>query len=85
MSTTTYQKIKPVQKLIVVNSRLRHGDMSKVARMAGGSPTTVKSVIEGKQENFKVLNVAYDVTRQRKKNFQVIKDMKSRINKLQEA
>tara|TARA_R110000751_G_scaffold226295_1_gene328268 strand:+ start:264 stop:521 length:258 start_codon:yes stop_codon:yes gene_type:complete len=85
MSTTTYQKIKPVQKLIVVNSRLRHGDMSKVARMAGVSPTTVKSVIEGNRENFKVLNVAYDVTRNRKKNFQVIKDMKSRINKLQEA
>lgn len=85
MTKTTYQKVKPVQKLIVVNSRLRHGDLSKVARIAGVSPTTVKSVIEGNSENFKVLNAAYDVTRSRKKNFQVIKDMKTRINKLQEA
>ena len=81
----TYQKIKPVQKLIVVNSRLRHGDMSKIAKSTGVSPYTVKSVIEGKQENFKVLNVAYDVTRGRKKNFQVIQTMKTRITRLQEV
>jgi hypothetical protein len=82
---TNYRKIKPVQKLVVVNSRLRHGDLSKVARITGFSPSTVKSVIEGNTENFRVLNAAYDVTRSRKKNFQVIKDMTTRMNKLVDA
>ncbi len=78
----TYKKLTPVQKLVVVNARLRRGDMAKVANMTGYSPTTVGSVLEGRTFNDRVLNTAYDITRQRKKNFHVIKDMKSRIDKL---
>jgi|TARA_B100001094_G_scaffold301342_1_gene327524 ABC-type sulfate transport system substrate-binding protein len=77
MSKTTYQKLQPIQKLVVVNSRLRHGDMSKIAKKVGMSSTTVKSVIEGKSTNERVLNVAYNVTRNRKKNFHVIKDFQT--------
>lgn len=76
--TTTYKKLSPVQKLVVVNQRLRHGDMSKVAKRTEFSPATVKNVIEGKTENDRVLNAAYDLTRGRKKNFQVIKDFSKR-------
>lgn len=72
---TTYKKLTPVQKLVVVNSRLRHGDMSKVAKKTGFSSTTVSSVLEGRTENERVLNAAYNITRSRKKNFQVIKDL----------
>ena len=68
----TYRKLTPVQKLVVVNSRLRHGDMSKVAKKTGFSSSTVSSVLEGRTENERVLNTAYDITRSRKKNFQVI-------------
>lgn len=78
--TTTYKKLTAVQKLVVVNQRLRHGDMSKVAKRTEFSPTTVKNVIEGKTENDRVLNVAYDLTRGRKKNFQVIKDFSTKRN-----
>ena len=79
MSTTkTYKKLQPVQKLVVVNSRLRHGDMSKVARKTGFSSSTVSAVLEGRTENERILNVAYDMTRKRKKNFQVIKDLTSK-------
>lgn len=78
--TKTYKKLQPVQKLVVVNSRLRHGDMSKVAKKTGFSSSTVSSVLEGKSENERILNTAYDMTRGRKKNFQVIKDLTSKKN-----
>tara|TARA_Y100000389_G_C17271808_1_gene418385 strand:- start:210 stop:476 length:267 start_codon:yes stop_codon:yes gene_type:complete len=71
----TYRKLTPTQKLVVVNSRLRHGDMSKVAKKTGFSSSTVSSVLEGRTENERVLNIAYDITRGRKKNFQVIKEL----------
>lgn len=78
MSETTYKKLQPVQKLIVVNSRLRHGDMSKVAKKTGFSSTKVSSVLEGRSDNDRILNVAYNLTRNRKKNFKVIKDLTSK-------
>ena len=78
----TYKKLTPVQKLVVVNARLRHGDMAKVAKKTGFSPAMVKTVVEGRSFNDRILNTAYDMTRQRKKNFQVIKDMTSRITEL---
>lgn len=73
--STTYKKLTPVQKLVVVNQRLRYGDMSKVAKKTGFNSNTVSSVLEGMRENDRVLNVAYNMTRNRKKNFQVIKDL----------
>lgn len=78
----TYKKLTPVQKLVVVNARLRHGDMAKVAKRTGFSSTMVKTVVEGRSVNDRILNTAYDMTRQRKKNFKVIKDMTSRISGL---
>ena len=88
MSNNTYQKLQPIQKLVVVNSRLRHGDMSKIAKKVGISSTTVKSVIEGNSDNERVLNAAYNITRSRKKNFHVIKDFQTsskRIAKLNQT
>jgi len=78
----TYKKLTPVQKLVVVNARLRHGDMAKIAQRTGFSSTTVRTVVEGRSLNDRILNTAYDMTRQRKKNFQVIKDMNTRISEL---
>ena len=75
---STYKKLKPVQKLVVVNARLRHGDMAKVAKTTGFSSTKVSKVLEGSTENDRILNVAYNLTRSRKKNFQVIKDLTSK-------
>ncbi len=75
-NTSIYKKLTPVEKLVSVSQRLRHGDMSKVARKTEFSPTMVKNVLEGKTSNDRILNVAYDMTRGRKKNFQVIKDFK---------
>ena len=71
----SYRKLTPTEKLVVVSSRLRHGDMSKVAKKTGFSSSTVSSVLEGRTENERILNTAYDITRGRKKNFQVIKTL----------
>lgn len=79
--TNTYKKLQPIQKLVIVNQRLRHGDMSKVSKKTGFSSTTVSSVLEGKSENERILNAAYDLTRSRKKNFHVIKDLIAKKNK----
>ena len=83
--TKTYKKLEPTQKLIVVNSRLRHGDMSKIAKKSETSPATVSAVIRGNAENSKILNVAYNMTRQRKENFQVIKDLQTKVKTSAEA
>ncbi|MFW9948507.1 MAG: hypothetical protein ACFFKA_00100 [Candidatus Thorarchaeota archaeon] len=78
--TKTYKRLNPTQKLVVVNSRLRHGDMSKVSKKTGFSSAKVSSVLRGKSENERILNVAYDITRSRKENFKVIKDLTTKKN-----
>ena len=81
--TKTYKKLQPVQKLVIISSRLRHGDMSNVAKKTGFSASTVGAVLEGRTlMNERILNVAYNITRNRKKNFKVIKDLTSKKNTL---
>jgi hypothetical protein len=75
MSTVTYKKLESVQKLAIVNSRLRHGDMAKIAKNSDSNPTSVRNVIEGIKEDKRILNAAYEIVRRRKKNFHVIKDL----------
>jgi len=85
MSNVTYKKLEPIQKLAIVNARLRHGDMSKIAKKTNSNPAAVKKVIEGLAEDKKILNVAYNAVRNRKKNFQVIKELQvaSKKNQVQ--
>ena len=77
---STYKKLEPIQKLVIVNQRLRHGDVSKVSKKTGTSAHKVTSVLEGKSEDKRILNVAYNLTRNRKKNFQVIKTLTAKRN-----
>ena len=80
MTKSNYKKLQPVQKLVVVNQRLRHGDVSRVSKETGFSSSKVTSVLDGKSEEQRILNVAYNLTRNRKKNFQVIKALRTKIN-----
>lgn len=70
-----YKKLEPAQKLAIVNARLRHGDISKIARVVDTNTTKVKNVIDGTVEDSRILNVAYDTVRQRKKNSEVIRSL----------
>lgn len=77
----TYKRLEPVQKLAIVNSRLRHGDLSSIAKSTSSNPITVKNVIEGNVENLRILNVAYDKVRSRRKNSEVIRTLELNSNK----
>jgi len=81
----TYKRLEPIQKLAIVNARLRHGDLSKIAKATESNPTTVRNVIEGKVENLKILNAAYDKVRQRKKNSEVIRTLELASKKKAQA
>jgi hypothetical protein len=79
MSTTnqskvgmTYRKLPYTAKLAVINSRLRQGDVVKVAERTGFSTSFTSEVIGGLYTNAKIVNKAFDMTRGRVKNTQLI-------------
>jgi len=76
-----YKKLEPIQKVAIVNARLRHGDISRIAKSVGTNTTKVTNVIEGTVEDSKILNAAYDLTRKRKKNTEIIRSLESKNRK----
>jgi len=79
MSTTnqskvgmTYRKLPYTAKLAAINSRLRQGDVVKVAERTGFSTSFTSEVIGGLYTNAKIVNKAFDMTRGRVKNTQLI-------------
>lgn len=74
----TIKRLDPMQKIACVNSKLRLGDVPKLAAKTGVASIIINQVIEGRKDNSKVLNAAYDLTRGRKTNAQVIKDFSLR-------
>jgi hypothetical protein len=65
---TTYTKLNYTQKVSRVNRKLRTGDITKVANTTGYSTTHVSDVLSGKYENDRIVNEAYDLTRNRMSN-----------------
>jgi hypothetical protein len=65
---TTYTKLNYTQKVSRVNRKLRTGDITKVANTTGYSTTHVSEVLSGKYENDRIVNEAYDLTRNRMSN-----------------
>lgn len=68
----TYRKLPYTAKLAVINSRLRQGDVVKVAERTGFSTSFTSEVIGGLYTNAKIVNKAFDMTRGRVKNTQLI-------------
>jgi hypothetical protein len=68
----TYRKLPYTAKLAVINSRLRQGDVVKVAERTGFSPNYTSEVIGGLYTNTKIVNKAFDMTRGRIKNSQLV-------------
>jgi hypothetical protein len=65
---TTYTKLNYTQKVSRVNRKLRTGDITKVAESTGYSTTHVSDVLSGKYFNDRIVNEAYDMTRNRMSN-----------------
>ena len=64
--TKTYVKRTPVEKLAIVNSRFRTGDLEKLVIKTGVKKPVVSKTLSGTTINEKVLNVAFDMFRNRK-------------------
>ena len=64
----SYRKLTYIQKVSLINRKLRIGDVSTIASSTGYSSTHVSDVLSGKQVNARIVNEAYDYTRGRISN-----------------
>ena len=64
----SYRKLTYIQKVSLINRKLRIGDVSTIASNTGYSSTHVSDVLSGKQVNVRIVNEAYDFTRGRISN-----------------
>ncbi len=71
----SYKKLTYLQKVSIVNRKLRIGDISRVAEATGYSITYVSDIISGKHFNNRILNEAYDTVRGRVSNPERIKTL----------
>ena len=65
---SSYKKLSYTQKLAIVNSRQRRGDVAEIAYRTDYSTTHVSDVLSGKEFNERILNATYDLLRNRKAN-----------------
>jgi hypothetical protein len=65
---SNYKKLSYTQKLANYNQRKRHGDVVKIAWETNYSEAHVSDVLNGKYENTRIMNRAYDNARGRKVN-----------------
>mgnify|MGYP000488300361 FL=1 len=65
---SSYKKLSYTQKLAIVNSRQRRGDVAEIAYRTDYSTTHVSDVLNGKEFNDQIMNAAYDLLRKRKAN-----------------
>lgn len=72
---TSYKKLTYLQKVSIVNRKLRIGDIAKIAEQTKYSPTHVSDVLSGRRFNNQILNEAYDSVRGRVPNPQRIKTL----------
>lgn len=65
---SNYKKLSYTQKLANYNQRKRNGDVVKIAWETFYSETHVSDVLNGKYENNRIMNKAYDTARGRRAN-----------------
>lgn len=69
---SSYKKLSYMQKIAIINSRRRIGDVTVVASRTGFGNSTVSEVLSGMYMNERIVNQAYDMTRKRKANQSII-------------
>ena len=70
---SSYRKLTYLQKLSIVNRKLRIGDVARIAENTEYSPSHVSNVISGYDQNLRIVNNAYNMVRDRMANPQKIK------------
>ena len=71
----SYRKLTYLQKLSIVNRKLRIGDVTKIAKDLGCSVSSVSGVIRGEDKSKRVINNAYNMVRDRVPNPEKIKSL----------
>jgi hypothetical protein len=69
---SSYKRLSYMQKIAIINSRRRIGDVSLVASRTGFGNSTVSEVLSGMYMNERIVNKAYDMTRKRRANQDII-------------
>jgi hypothetical protein len=64
----SYRKLNSSAKLAVINSRMRRGDVGRVAKSTGFSASFTSEVLSAKKSNDRIVNKAYDMMRGRMRN-----------------
>ena len=72
---SSYKKLTYLQKVSIVNRKLRIGDIAKIAEQTEYSSTHVSDVLSGRRFNNQILNEAYDTVRGRISNPQKIRTL----------
>ena len=65
---SSYTKLTYIQKVSRINRKLRTGDVTTIAEATDYSATHVSDVLSGKYFNDRIVNKAYDMTRNRVSN-----------------
>ncbi len=68
----SYQKLSYTQKISKINRKLRSGDVTLVANATDYSTSHVSDVLAGKYNNQRIVNRAYDMTRNRVENLELL-------------
>jgi hypothetical protein len=69
---STYKSMSYTQKIASINARRRVGDVARVAERTGFAPSFVSEVMSGMKFNKVIINRAYDMSRGRRANQDVI-------------
>jgi hypothetical protein len=67
-TSSNRSKVSMNEKLEIISSRKRNGDVTKVAKMTGFTTGYVSQVLNMKFQNSRIINAAYSITRYRKQN-----------------
>lgn len=72
---SSYKKLSYVQKISMINRKLRVGDIARISEETGYSSPHVYEVVSGTYVNERLVNLLYDLTRGRMPNYRRIESL----------
>ena len=72
---SSYRKLTYLQKVSIINRKLRMGDITRVSENTNYSLSHVSNVLNGRDVNMRIVNDAYNMVRDRMSNPEKIKSL----------
>lgn len=76
---SSYKKLTYMQKISMINRKLRVGDVTRVSEETGYSTPHVYEVVSGTYTNEYIVNRLYDLTRGRVSNYRRIESLTKNV------